>query len=392
MQKVIEAPENQGERSVRLAEVQRDVERLLELCSEKAPQDVDESLLARIVPVLRADAASLTADQEEDLWRARVLLGRCAQPATCTGLRFLALLEANEHEGRDLLTEIEQLKRWVGYFLVALLASVALTHVHSLLGKALVERARSDLLELGAALPGPKPEKPPPAVVPAEGGSVAATAAPLSLYSLPSACHAAWQDIGKLRSWRFAFEAPRADDPCRVPTGDLSEPTRLAAFVDRVRDDVVDPLKEEIARAELVQRITTTFLLPMLYGALGAFVFALRQMANLVEAGALRSVLFRFRYRVRLFLGAIFGLAIATFLDVRGVLRGVYNDTGLMIEPILAAAFLTGYSIEAVFAVLDFVIVRLRDFVSARKRDDRPQSERAPARLGRGSAEDAAGG
>ena len=60
---------------------------------------------------------------------------------------------------------------------------------------------------------------------------------------------------------------------------------------------------------------------------------------------------------VRLLLGAIFGLAIATLVNVNSAM--LVPDARA--QSVLALAFLSGYSIEAVFGVLDLVIARIRD-------------------------------
>ena len=116
-----------------------------------------------------------------------------------------------------------------------------------------------------------------------------------------------------------------------------------------------------VTSAGFVLQALSTYILPLLYGLLGAFAYVLREIAKEV-----RTVTFSHkscnRYRLRLALGLLAGIAVG-FL--------VSPDTG---QPMLTFAtlgplpfaFLAGYSVELVFAVMDkivsaFLDERLRD-------------------------------
>ena len=124
-------------------------------------------------------------------------------------------------------------------------------------------------------------------------------------------------------------------------------------------------LVEEMARrrigfkaAEFVLEALSTYVVPILYGLLGAFAYVLREIAKEVK-----SVTFshrsRIRYSLRLSLGLLAGIAVG-FIVAPDVGVGTVQEG----EPILtlerlgpmALAFLAGYSVELVFAVMDRIV------------------------------------
>ncbi|ETW95909.1 MAG: hypothetical protein ETSY2_47410 [Candidatus Entotheonella gemina] len=93
----------------------------------------------------------------------------------------------------------------------------------------------------------------------------------------------------------------------------------------------------------------SSFVLPLLYGLLGACAYVLRTLT--VE---IRTYTYRHqsdvRFRLRLYLGVLAGFAVAWFVN---------TDTApTLAESItpLALAFLAGYSVELVFAAMDALI------------------------------------
>jgi hypothetical protein len=350
----------QDERARRLVEIQLDIQRLLEVCTERGTPAVDNATIDRAVKILRTEPQSLTTEQEEELWRLRVLLSRLARPATCTGLRLLSVLEGDARGKGEPTKAIRKYKHWIGYRLILLLLAVALFHGYSILVKKMLERTNQNLLDLGAIFDqlSLKPSN---------------TDKPIDHSALIGKCIEARYTLRQLRFWDFSDLLRRwgpsdsrgttenkeaTENACKLFSSLFTDPTKVAVFVDDVRNQVYNPLVAERAHADLILQIVT-IILPMLYGAVGAFVFDVRRIAELVEQGALRGV-FRFRYRLRLFLGAIFGLALSTLFDVRSLFA--LPDT--IFEPSLATAFVAGYSIEVVFSVLDLVAVRLKNAVT----------------------------
>ena len=122
-----------------------------------------------------------------------------------------------------------------------------------------------------------------------------------------------------------------------------------------------DPtVKERIAvtSAGFVLQALSTYVIPLLYGLLGAFAYVLREIAKEVRAVTF-SHESRIRYRLRLSLGLLAGITVG-FLVSPDAGQGAFQEA----QPILtlarlgpmALAFLAGYSVELVFAVMDRIV------------------------------------
>lgn len=101
--------------------------------------------------------------------------------------------------------------------------------------------------------------------------------------------------------------------------------------------------------ASVVLRILQQYFLPMLYGLLGATVYILRTLANQIRARCYSNSC-DIDFRIRLFLGTLGGLVSAWFLTP-DVANGIFKS----LSP-FAIAFLTGYSVELMFAAMDRII------------------------------------
>ncbi len=92
------------------------------------------------------------------------------------------------------------------------------------------------------------------------------------------------------------------------------------------------------------------YLLPLIYGLLGAFAFALRSITEQVRL-LLYTDVARMRLGIRLQLGALGGLAIGWFLSPDDLSQGQFSFSSPW-----ALAFLAGYSVEKLFDLLDKVV------------------------------------
>lgn len=116
---------------------------------------------------------------------------------------------------------------------------------------------------------------------------------------------------------------------------------------------VLDPGYENIQiRLRLVHTILESlskYLLPLLYGLLGACVYVLRTLSLEIK-NLVYTVESDIRFQLRIYLGALAGLAIGWFVTEQsapGVVRSV--------TPI-ALAFVAGYSVELMFSAMDTII------------------------------------
>ena len=113
-----------------------------------------------------------------------------------------------------------------------------------------------------------------------------------------------------------------------------------------------------VTSAGFVLQALSTYVVPLLYGFLGAFAYVLREIAK-----EIRAVTFShesgIRYKLRLSLGLLAGITVG-FLVSPDTGQGAIQEA----QPILtlatlgpmALAFLAGYSVELVFAVMDRIV------------------------------------
>lgn len=96
------------------------------------------------------------------------------------------------------------------------------------------------------------------------------------------------------------------------------------------------------------------YLLPLLYGLLGAFIFVLRTLL-----GEVKSLTYSFdseiRYRLRLTLGALGGMIVGWFLKPE-------DAEGLASLSPMAISFLMGYNVDVLFSIMDRAIDNIREW------------------------------
>ena len=114
-----------------------------------------------------------------------------------------------------------------------------------------------------------------------------------------------------------------------------------------------------VTSAGFVLEALSTYLIPLLYGVLGAFAYVLRELVK-----EIREVTFTdgslIRYRLRLSLGLLAGIAVGFLTSADAAAQGGVEATQAILSlttlgPI-ALAFLAGYSVELVFATMDRIV------------------------------------
>jgi hypothetical protein len=107
--------------------------------------------------------------------------------------------------------------------------------------------------------------------------------------------------------------------------------------------------------AEAVLKVLQGYILPLLYGLLGAFIFVLRSLL-----GEIKSITYTYdceiRYRLRLTLGALGGMIIGWFLKPEDVQMSASVSS-------MALAFLMGYNVDVLFTLMDKIIDNLRQSI-----------------------------
>lgn len=108
---------------------------------------------------------------------------------------------------------------------------------------------------------------------------------------------------------------------------------------------------------EVVLLALSAYILPLLYGSLGAFAFILRKLSDPV--GKLTYAYdTRVSYTLRVHIGALGGLAVGWFINGNSPLAGLGGAgmSGLVALSPLALAFAAGYASDLLFTALDKVV------------------------------------
>jgi hypothetical protein len=103
--------------------------------------------------------------------------------------------------------------------------------------------------------------------------------------------------------------------------------------------------------AKFVLIALQTYFLPLLYGLMGAIMYALRMLANEIK-NLTYDTDSQIRYRLRIFIGAIAGLMIGLFINPEEI--EIFN----LIAP-MAISFIAGYNVELLFSYMDRIIQEL---------------------------------
>jgi hypothetical protein len=128
---------------------------------------------------------------------------------------------------------------------------------------------------------------------------------------------------------------------------------------------------EAVARSNL--ETLRNLVLPVLYGALGAWVWLLRQRYHEVLERRIRTPVWG-EYMQRVLLGAVFGAAIG-YLNVKSFLPETLANVSL-----IGLAFVVGYNVEVVFWLFDQMLSAMRERGTERKQDRARRRESAKRR------------
>ncbi len=122
-----------------------------------------------------------------------------------------------------------------------------------------------------------------------------------------------------------------------------------------------------LQEAKFILQGIQLYILPLLYGLLGAAAYVLRTLTTEIR-NLTYEIESNIRYRLRIQLGAVSGLAIGWFSDA-GL---TFSASTLSLSP-LALAFLAGYSVEVLFSLMDRMIYTFSssDDVEKKPRNDK---------------------
>lgn len=139
-----------------------------------------------------------------------------------------------------------------------------------------------------------------------------------------------------LEQWNMAWEAPFQF----LGFMKKAPPVESPSYADLQRVRLV---------SEFVSQAIELYLLPLLYGWLGACLYVLRMLAQDIKALAYTPEQDMI-YRLRLYMGTLAGLIVVWFLPV------AQADPDIKSLSIFAVALLVGYSVDLLFALMDRII------------------------------------
>lgn len=108
-------------------------------------------------------------------------------------------------------------------------------------------------------------------------------------------------------------------------------------------------LKKAILVTDFTSQAIRLYVLPLLYGLLGACLYVLRTLSNDIRSLSYTSAQ-KTLYRLRVYMGTLAGLVIGWFL------QPIQAPTDLQYLTPFALALLAGYSVDLLFAVMDRLI------------------------------------
>jgi hypothetical protein len=124
-------------------------------------------------------------------------------------------------------------------------------------------------------------------------------------------------------------------------------------------------------RDQYVLQVLQSYVLPLLYGLLGAVAYVLRGLIRNIHRATYTSQA-AINYGVRIFLGALAGPVIGYFITPEGT-------TGLGSLSPMALSFLVGYNIELLFTAMDKIMMAV---------SKKPVEAPLPASMGKGNTHD----
>lgn len=112
---------------------------------------------------------------------------------------------------------------------------------------------------------------------------------------------------------------------------------------------------KNIQAADFFLSVFQGYLLPLLYGLLGAFIFVLRSLHSDIQSLTYTRES-EIKYRLRLTLGMLGGMVIGWFFKPSEI------DVMASLSP-MAVAFLMGYNVDVLFSIMDKVIDTIRQSI-----------------------------
>lgn len=318
-----------------------EAEYLLKFVAERKGTPTPETVEAVEVARAAIETGSIDGRQETAFWSAFSQLSRRAAPATVDSLRYVANMS-------DRKTPMARALRWlrrytIFTFIILTGLQIYWTMLSSLVGD--VTRMNDEIngIVQNVRYAGEPDEK-------KRGASDLGIRFELlqkRAWSVYETMYCVSPIYVGVPCWWWRGSEQRLNEIAGLYVGAVTPQMTAAETVNEARNFI-----EQTAR--LMLQVISIYFLPLLYGTLGAGVYVLRRFTFHLDRLTFTEATHR-RYRIRLMLGGIFGLAIGVMCtsEQTNTLFGAYSPFFL--------SFLAGYSVEGVFAALDSAIISLRD-------------------------------
>jgi len=318
-----------------IADAQTDVEVLLSYASGRVQIKLPDGLIASSVAMVRKPVDQIGEADEVLLWECLDRLTAAVNPATAASVKLVTEIEtARRRAGRSGEPEGQRQVEWARRMMFALLVAVLSCQIYSGLLSSIVTNIKTHEKDL-------------------EG-----VKGQISRLKQMTEGKGSDQDAGGGEVLR-ALEEQRNNTELNLDQADVLLHHVLVPWSVLRKTpgkDPRDPMKEstksyefgELGQAEL--QALTLYVLPLLYGSLGAVAYILRRLSESIEQSTF-ALTAMYRYRLRLTLGALLGSTVGLFFTPGGSTL----IPGLSLS-VVATAFLAGYSVEVFFALFDKMI------------------------------------
>jgi hypothetical protein len=276
--------------------------------------------LARIVAIQHAYAAKpeLSEQDEAAFWLAYSALATAVRPATVEGIRYVA---PNRNIG---FLGWMWKNRWITGTVTVIAFVYLIVQIHVVIGTTLVNRYNGAAAELAKA------------------------------------SQAQPRDQDKIDAL--------ANDMSRL-TGELADWNSLEIATLYLTRTGVGDSADQLTHAQISLETSSSYLLPLILGLLGAATQVLRSVARRISQQSLNTTLLP-AYYIRVLLGYIIGTIIGLFM-LPSVAGNSANPFSFLTSlPLLTAAFIAGYGVEILFTALDKFVNDLRSYIAGKGADD----------------------
>lgn len=352
------------ERDALLEDARHDVRRLFRyVIQENRLNEAQAKELAEAFVAINAvPAGQFDAPQEAVLWSLLAQLSHLAAPTTVTGLRIAADLEEDQRRrpgwlrwwGQD--PEARRAVRKTVLLLASCLFLLLSLQIYALVGEQVLKELQQDSAVWYDVL---REERQLLANAPQPASNTSPSLPMLEIAERKQAVERRlFSDVCILQQWTVHWRAHTPDEQAlrqhcdnrlavKSPAADGQAYEQLRALASNSR------LDGEVRARNTLQALAM-YILPLLYGLLGAIVFVLRRITQELADYSFRP-LAALQYASRYALGAVSGATAGLFFSP------TQQGTPESVLTLAAVAFLSGFSVEGVFARLDALVAMLRD-------------------------------